>query len=206
LIGVIQDMQWRRGLILAVINLCIAVPLIVRGEAREWRYLRTAPLRQAEVPGESDVRWAVADLCDEFRFTNEEKIATMANMPAAVVSAWGMPCPARFTVASAIERNYGEKTRKTAVLSSVAFGALIAIQWLILGSFPLLRPSPKWFEPGILITICAGVGGAMALIPALGSLCLLPMLVVFFAWLVWLGFVFVKASMKGWKLFRDRLA
>ncbi|MGA2850301.1 MAG: hypothetical protein ABSE46_15000 [Terracidiphilus sp.] len=83
------------------------------------------------------------------------------------------------------------------------FGFLIALQWFLLGAFPLVRhPHWRrwWGEPGTFITVCAVLGGLLALIPGVDTIARLPALVAMLAWFWWLGLLAWTLVRAAWRL------
>lgn len=190
-------MRWRRGLILAIIHLALAAPLVIHHEMQGWKYLLKNPLSPSEVAAGKTAGW---DACVNVDYwpTPNNKLVKVANFPAAMFTAWNIPCPAYNTLAAAAARTFGEQTRKAEVLLVSAFFLLIALQWFVLGSFPVVHPRRAWLEPGFFITCCAVIGHAVALV-APETFSLAPLLLIFIAWLVWIVLIFVKLLRKLWR-------
>lgn len=79
--------------------------------------------------------------------------------------------------------------------SSIGLCGLIALQWILVGGFPLIHPRRWFWEPGALITICTCTG-----IFALFA----PFLWLF--WLVLLVWRLLQGGYRGvifaWRFFR----
>jgi hypothetical protein len=83
--------------------------------------------------------------------------------------------------------------------ADVAMILLIALQWFLLGGFPLIKPSRWWAEPGIIITAGTVLSGLLVLIPK-NELASVPMLLAWFAWPWWFGLPVWKTVRAGWRL------
>lgn len=193
-------MSLRRGLLLAAINLAVAIPLVLSAEARLARLSRLrfgteAP--KAEVnPPPTRVTDSAGDVAIDpcvgiFSYPVREQVARLANIPAATITGWRMGCPARWTVAGRFGLSYLWVPTPDEIVQQrkvdIIFLALIALQWLLVGSFPLIRPKRWYMEPGALITICAVLSGLFAIFPSLESFPTGPVLVGSFAWLYGFG-------------------
>jgi hypothetical protein len=191
-------MNWRRGLLFALVHMLIAVPLVVWQEAHEWTRLR------ARTEGSATFRLAAfqeqqvtfdSNIC--YWSTPQETILTLVNMPASIIAGRHVPRPSRFTVDGVVEVLFGRATRRSSVLTAFGFVCLVFLQWLLIGARPLIRPKHWWLEPAMLVTICAVV-----------SICLLrisrdayeaPLLIASGAWFVWLCLVLLKLVKLGWR-------
>jgi hypothetical protein len=94
-----------------------------------------------------------------------------------------------------VQTHYG-KTHKSEVLTLIILCTAIAVQWFLLGAFPVIHPKRWWLEPGALITVCTPVVAAWAFIPEsilpqIGTLSFLALA----GWTYWLGAL-------AWLLFR----
>ena len=49
-------------------------------------------------------------------------------------------------------------SRRNEVESSIGLCGLIALQWILVGGFPLIHPRRWFWEPGALMTICTCTG------------------------------------------------
>jgi hypothetical protein len=76
----------------------------------------------------------------------------------------------------------------------------IAIQWFLVGGFPLVR-TEKWrADPGSFITACAVLAGAITLIPVVDGFARLPALIAMLAWLWWFGLLTWRTLQFGWRM------
>lgn len=78
---------------------------------------------------------------------------------------------------------------------SIGLSSLIALQWILVGAFPLIHPSRWFWEPGALITICTCTGILALFAP--------------FIWMFWLALLVwrllqggYRGAVLGWRLFR----
>jgi hypothetical protein len=77
---------------------------------------------------------------------------------------------------------------------------LIAIQWFLMGGFPLVRTQKWWADPGAFITACTALAGGITLIPAIGEVARLPALIAMLAWLWWFGLLVWRTLQFGWRM------
>jgi hypothetical protein len=80
---------------------------------------------------------------------------------------------------------YG-KTHKSEMLTLTILCFAIAVQWLLIGTFPLSHPRRWWLEPGALITIFTPPMAALAFIPSEASRLIFPIMTLI-VWVYWLG-------------------
>jgi hypothetical protein len=179
-----MKVQWRRGLALATIHLAVCTPLIVWEEAHAWDWARSqeglrpdaAPLVQ---PGDGE---AVAfNPCRTwYRVSLPQRIIVLGEFPAAAVSRWREPCPPAWSLAGLVGMSWPNRdSRRKEIQSSIGLCSLIALQWILVGAFPLVHPRRWFWEPGPLITICTCTGILALLAPILWIIWL-----VLFAWKV----------------------
>jgi hypothetical protein len=76
----------------------------------------------------------------------------------------------------------------------------IAVQWFLMGAFPLVRTRKWWADPGAFITACAALAGAIALIPKVGDFARLPVSIAMLAWLWWFVLLVWKTLQFGWRM------
>jgi hypothetical protein len=76
----------------------------------------------------------------------------------------------------------------------------IAMQWFLMGGFPLVRTQKWWADPGAFITTCAVLAGSIALIPVVDGIARLPALLAMLAWLWWFGLLIWKTLQFGWRM------
>jgi hypothetical protein len=213
----VAGMNWRRGILLAGIHLAVAVPLIVKTEMRVEAFMREdhadhedhAPpawiasdplLKNAQSGGEEQtIGFSPCDLWSEYP-ANEE-LAWSADLPAETISGWGRDCPPRWTLAGRLNVGYSWSASTIPSRRKVCwgFGLLIAVQWFLVGGFPLTRPKRWWLEPGAFITCCAVLGFGPALIHSIEGIARLPALLAMFAWFWWFGLLVWKSARLVWR-------
>ncbi len=188
---------------MAVIHLCLAVPLVVHEEREMWPYLSTAaPLLAAESPRtDNAVAWDPVTDCDHWP-SAQLRIASIANLPAFGFAQWGLRCPYPFSLNAAIGRRLGANTRKAEILKASAFLVLVVFQWVLIGSFPLVGLKPAWLEPAWAITICAALSCALLLIPGARILAPFTIACAVPAWFLWFCFLAFNSVRRGWKFLR----
>ena len=199
-------MKWRRGILLAGIHLAICVPLVIWEDARVWEYLHALTLPESMALRlatfqEEQTGFSPCSLWESISL--QRRIITLAEIPAAMISGWREACPARWTLAGMVGAGWPHDTRAKEAKASVGLSAPIALQWLILGGFPMVRPRRWWQEPGALITLCISIGAPLLAIgellvgfhianaeltlEPLGLLASIPMLVAACMRIVWFG-------------------
>jgi hypothetical protein len=118
-------------------------------------------------------------------------LVVFGNIPAEFLAEWQMVCPHAWSIEGRIVgRSWIPMTHAGLVLrrrADLAFLALIAVEWLLIGAFPLRQSVRFYGEPGSFITACTVLGSALALIRPIDGLARLPALCAAFAWLWWLG-------------------
>ena len=215
-------MNWRRGLVLAGINVLAALPMICMLAARDAHdladlmqssvtketlsitssgELSTGGARTDQVQEEQAVSFGPCGLWEHYPV--QDYVVQLGNLPAFVVSQWRAACPPRWSIARMLgvndagllsESNFEAMRRVDAALC-----ILIAIQWLLIGGFPLIRARRWWAEPGALITTWSAIGSSIALIPVAEELGQLPALIAFFGWIWWFGLLFWKLAHLAWQ-------
>jgi hypothetical protein len=204
-------MHWRRGLLLVVINLVAAIPLILKLDTRDAQYVRereenialatkeaaareTAPKEELPTKSETTQEGETVSFnpCGMWvEYPPQMRIATFGNLPAATLAQWRDVCPSSWSLSGMLEGKveWGLTRAKLAVQRKVDMGfcMLIAVQWFLIGAFPLRQPKKWWAEPGAFITVCTVIGACFALIRAVEGAGLVPALVASFAWFWWFG-------------------
>jgi hypothetical protein len=102
-----------------------------------------------------------------------------------------MDCPPRWSISGIVmgtawQHPNPAKFAKQRIVDGILL-ALIAIQWLIIGGFPLRPGESLRRDPVALITVCTLCAGAISLIPEIGLLSGLLMMIAAAAWFWWLG-------------------
>ena len=130
-------------------------------EAPYWKYIRTErsvavtlPHYQPPEPSDPDYSFNV---CDEGGVWDgpmpiQEQVIAFANVPASSITGGHTPCATPTPLNRMLQRRYG-RTHRSETLTLMTLCAAIAIQWLLVGGFPLTRPSRWRLEPGALITL-----------------------------------------------------
>jgi hypothetical protein len=217
-------MNWRRGLLLAAINLAVAIPMILMMEARDFEYALTAeeimakaaikdPPRPPE-PSTPEPHLASPELSEEtvsfdpcrmwVHYPAQVVVLQGADMPSVALAGWDDDCPAHWSLAKGLR---GKMTWpptplwiETQHMIDVGLSLFIAVQWFLIGAFPLGRTQKWWADPGSFITACAVLAGAMAMIPAVDGAARLPARIAMLAWLWWFGLLSWKALQLGWRM------
>jgi hypothetical protein len=102
------------------------------------------------------------------------------------------------SLGSVIETRF-HRTRGSEVLILAILCVLVAIEWLFVGGFPLMQPRHWWLEPGAFITICTLMGTALATIPHVAHLSVIPATMAACAWIWWFGLLIWRAVQFGWR-------
>jgi hypothetical protein len=216
-------MDWRRGLLLAGINLVAAVPLICLLAARDARFLKereqqsAAPemrprtvdrqfnprsgARLVQVQEEQTVSFDPCTLWGHYPPQVSE--VQLGNLPAFVLSQWQVDCPPRWSVASMLGVSAAAWTSpdnfKAKRRVDVALCQMIALQWFLIGSFPFIRSVRWWGEPGAFITANNFIAACIAIIPAGDGLARLLALIAFVGWVWWFGLLIWKPVHGAWQ-------
>ncbi len=207
-------MDWRRGILLAGINLSVAVPLMVMLEARDEvlmhdRYgpsggIASNPVRRATPSGEDEQVFPGNPCSMTIDFPKEQQVAEFANLPAGAISGWRLACHAHWSLAGRLNVDYFWVQPPSTIPARRAvdwgFAILILIQWFLVGGFPLVQPQRWRLEPGAFITCCAAIGFGLVLIRPIQGIAQLPALLAAFAWLWWFGLLVWKCARFCWRL------
>ncbi len=223
--GSLAGMNWRRGLLLAGINLAVAVPMILMMEARDQKDALTqeeimakdardvvpkppepptAP-EPAQAKPEQAEGTVTFDPCGMWvHYPGQVVVVQAADMPALALAGWEDVCPPHWSLAGRLRGKmtwpptplWMETQRKI----DAGLSLFIAIQWFLLGGFPLVRARKWWADPGSFITACAVLAGVMALIPVVDEIARLPALIAMFAWLWWFGLLAWRTLQFGWRM------
>jgi hypothetical protein len=210
-------MNWRRGLLLAGINVAVALPMIGILASREAQFRRE--WKEAAPTGQTSrlSRPAVAALV---RVQEEQTVSfnpcllwghppvqvsvvQMGNLPAFAITQWRVDCPAKWSIAGLLgvddsgflsDHNFRAMRRV-----DVALCILIAIQWFLIGAFPTINAHRWWSEPDVFITLCTAMGSGIALITAIEFFGRLPAVIAFFAWLWYFLLLLWKPVHLAWQ-------
>jgi len=184
-------MNWRRGLMLAGINLVVAIPLISLLESKEAESLRIreqatakaerdgagkppdlATIKSTESAGSSVEQSVSFDPCLMWvHYPVQAVVEQAATYPSLVFTGWRMNCPPRWSLAAKMRADveWVPTIASEAALNAARrtvdrmFLVVLFVQWLLVGSFPLVHPRKLWLEPGVFITLCTTVAAAFAL-------------------------------------------
>ena len=214
-------MTWRRGLLLAAINLAVATPMILMMEARDQKEARTeeeimakAAMKEPPKPPEPERHQASTEQAEQsvsfdpcamwVHYPAQVVVLQGADMPSLVLAGWENECPPRWSLAGKLRGKmtwpptplWMETQRKI----DAGFCMFVVIQWFLIGAFPLGRTQKWWADPGSFITVCAVLGSGIALIPVVDGIARLPALIAMLAWLWWFGFLVWRVLQFGWKL------
>lgn len=206
---------------LAGIHLAVAVPLIVMLEARDEASMRedsddhappawiaSDPVRK-NAPSVDEGQTVGFDPCRLWaHYPTEDQVAWFANLPAMALSGWRQQCPPRWTLAGRLNVGYSWAQSPAAISArrkvDCGFGLLIALQWILVGAFPLIRPKRWWAEPGAFITCCTVIAFGLVLIRPIEGLARLPALLAAFAWFWWFGLLVWKTARFAWRTIARR--
>ncbi len=207
-------MNWRRGILLAGINLAVAVPLIVMLEVKDEASIREWDARPAQVTddaatSEGEGQTVAFNPCSLWvHYSAQQDMVWFPNPSAAILSGFQQLCPLRWTLAGRLNVGYSWSSSTIPARRKVAWGFafLIAIQWMLVGAFPLSRPKRWWREPSAFITCCAVIGFGLVLIRPIEALARLPALLAALAWFWWLGLLVWMCARFCWRLVAHRSA
>ena len=209
-------MNWRRGLLLAGIHVGVAGSLLAWQESGYWRDLKSkqlgpSPSRLELAAFQEDSAITFNPCADDGVWDGEispqERVSGMANLPVVLLTGWHEPCKSPRFLDSKVESFLGSmdkmrfhRTRGSEILILVILCVLVAVEWLLVGGFPLIQPRRWWLEPGAFITTCTLLGTALATIPHVSHLSVIPALMAALAWLLWFGLLLWKILRAGWSL------
>lgn len=203
----LAGMSWRRGILLAAISLAAAIPTMVLLEMRDAQYVKeiegegrstlTRPERLGflRVDQEETIALYPCTMWVDDAFPAQMSVVESGNLPAFTVAGWRQDCPPTWTISGMI-RGTGFMNRARLVAQrrvDLVLCGLIAVQWVMVGGFPLTKKRRVWQGPGSLITVCTVIGSLLALVHSIDGLARLPALVAGCAWFWWVGLVVWKA-------------
>jgi hypothetical protein len=139
-----------------------------------------------------------------FHYPAQVVVVQAADMPSVVLAGWADICPPHWSLAGRLREKpmwqitplWMETQRKI----DAGLCLFIAVQWFLMGGFPLVRTQKWWADPGSFITACAVLAGAIALIPVVDGFARLPALIAGLAWLWWFGLLVWKTLQFGWRI------
>jgi len=213
-------MNWRRALLLAGINLAVAVPMIWMMEARDQQNALTSEEIMAKAPNvaapkppqpvtpeaspEQAEQTVSFNPCSIWvHYPVQVVVVQSADMPSLLLSGWEDDCPPHWSLAGRLRGNrswpptplWMETQRKI----DAGLCLFIAIQWFLMGALPLVRTRKRWAEPGVFITACSVLAGAIAMTPVIDGLARLPASIAMLTWILWFGFLVGKALQFVWR-------
>ncbi|HEY2467846.1 MAG TPA: hypothetical protein VGI45_08390 [Terracidiphilus sp.] len=198
-------MNWRRGLLLAGVNLAIVVPVLVWKEARFWPTTGTDTSSRLGAHFESvlfqEEMALDLDPCHWYDIGSPrlEEVGALANLPIALVTGWHEPCLTRTPLGRLVRRALGARNHIAEITDCGCLTLLVSIQWALVGGLPLVHPKRWWLEPGAFITSAAVVGAAFALIPMMYMLARIALVLVGLAWFWWCGLLIWKPVHLAWQ-------
>jgi len=217
-------MNWRRGLLLAGINLAVAVPMILMMEARDQKQALTSeeimaknamkdapkppepPTSESDLASPEQAEQTVSfDPCTMWsHYPTKVVVVQAVDMPSVALAGWENICPPHWSLAGRLRERWTWRPTPLWMETQREIDAglclFIAMQWFLVGGFPLARTRKWWADPGAFITACAVLGGAIALIPVVDGLARLPALIAWLAWLWWFGLLVWRALQFGWRV------
>ncbi len=189
----LAPMNWHRGLLLAGINVAIAMPGVVRESMQFWQntagsVARASPSRVEYVMFQEGVPISL-DPCNwsDLGHSRLIEVGGFANLPTALLTGWHDPCLTQTRLGRLSARVVGGRNHSAEVLDCLCLAILISTQWLLVGGLPIIQPKRWWLEPGALITASAAIAAALAIIPITQSLARIPALFAGLAWLWYLA-------------------
>jgi hypothetical protein len=214
-------MNWRRGLLLAGINLAVAMPLVLWAESMDAAFMRDrehyapkaaavgSPTAESDEGSNAQTESVSFDPCHMIvELSTQERVLIGANFPAVALTEWRSLCPARWTLAGMLHAGGWVPTPSSVVAQrkvDAGLLLLIALQWFLLGAFPIKGPW-KWREPGMFITLCSVFAAVLVFIPPAESFARLPAIFAFLVWFCWFALVIWRAIRSAWKWTALRLA
>ena len=148
-------------------------------------------------------------------------IVLSANIPAMLVTGGHVACRYQSRLDRLIQSRMRRGSRRSELMICGILCVLIAVQWVLIGGFPLFKPKRWWLEPGAFITVCTGLcanllcldgligltrsrisdGGLIVGYGVYEALTLPAMLM----WVVWFGSLVWRMGGAGWRLIRLRV-
>jgi hypothetical protein len=112
----------------------------------------------------------------------DQNILGFADLPVLLITGGHEPCNSPTRLDRAVQMRLG-KTHKSEILTLVILCSAIAVQWLLLGAFPLNNSKRRWLEPGAMVTLCTLPALVLAFIPVIPRVTL-PLLALL-VWTYW---------------------
>jgi hypothetical protein len=221
-------MNLRRGLIFAAIHTVIFTGMYVWNEAPYWHMFRAgewppnAVLQNAAL--QEDGGEIAFNPCGPGTFWDRQT-SQMETVMAPQIGFLGfagfghVPCSSESGIEKFIEARLGSRTKRSEACIGLVTCVAVAMQWLLVGGVPVVRPRRWWLEPGAFITACVCIGAGLlcadellllarripdsdvGLVLGVGiyRLVVLPALLM---WLAWLGLSVWRFACAGWTLLR----
>jgi len=210
-------MNWRRGILLAAINLAVALPPTIWLESKEAAFVRehkhyaaeSSTAASSETPGALAEAFVIDPCSLVDAYPAKLTVVGLANIPAGALTGWRNFCPARWSVSGMLHAGGWPPTASSVTANrkaDVAFLVMIALQWVLVGALPLGHPKRSWSEPGMFITICAALSVAVVFIPPLEDIAKIFALFATCAWIWWFGLLVWKFARSAWKWTARRVA
>jgi hypothetical protein len=205
-------MNWRRGLFLAGAHFVLGTLLISWHEWHSWKLEQGEQIHSAvflEGAAWQEGQTVEFDPCNggfvDYAVSPEERVVQFANLPVWMATGWGLPCPARWTLAGLLQRTrHSRPAIRQDLFLAASLCILIPVEWLLVGGLPLVR-TRRWVgEPGALISVCSAIACVLVFFSWIGGyrnvgrVAEFPMLVVPLAWVWWL-------TLFSWKSLRQIL-
>jgi hypothetical protein len=214
-------MNWARGLKFAGIHVAIAIPLVASVAIPRWETRKL----HSEIPAQLFTLAAYQEEggtvsfspCEIWRsYSWQEKVLMYSETPAYLLSGWDEICPPAGTVAGLLGIDSRHHTGIQEAASSACLCGLIAIQWVLLGALPLIKPRRWWLEPGATNTclMCIGLAAALlavglastplphaeniAAVP--GLIAQLALWLILLTWIEWLCLIAWQLARFGWQV------
>jgi hypothetical protein len=131
-------------------------------------------------------------------------VVQAVDMPSLVLAGWEDVRPPQRTLAGRLR---GKRTwpptplwMETQRKIDAGLCLFIAMQWFLMGGFPLVRSQKWWADPGSFITGCAVPAGAVALIPGVDDIARLPAGIAMLGFLWWFGLLIWRTLQFGWRM------
>lgn len=204
-------MNWRRGVLLATIQLVLAALVIARTESQYWPAIRSERTRvPVVVPPSATAEEAMGANffpCDEGGIIDRaappgELVVGAANAPAVLLVGWHEPCAQPTALDQLVEKRYG-RTRRAEILIVIIQCFAFVMLWLVVGALPLVQPQRWWLEPGAFVTTITIPAGLASLLIPDGWALQVPVVdaaamalgwVLILTWTGWLGLLIWKTS------------
>lgn len=220
-------MRWRRGLILAGINLVATVPLILNLESQDVHWLHdhdasvtiaaresakkeVAPNRTIQPEFAQQVDAVAFNLCSGiFEYPAQEYLVRLGNMPAAALTGWRFVCPSEWMLSGRL--GAFSWTPTTATISAqkhvdICLCILLVIQWFFVGAFPLKQPKNWWHGSGTLITACMVIGAIFSFSNSLSWFVKPLALIAGITWFCWFVLILWSGTKTILRLVATRFA